>query len=154
MRFHRTFTRAHAKPMPSVGPMTRPRDARPEAVAAVSAGLQVPGSQLLDAVEVDVADDLRNKRGWPAAILAARIADLDSKGQDVGAWAVGGDDTRPIYALDAVAREWTSWAQGAEPGTRAAKLVERLAGYPETQIARDAVRSRIKTRSARRRSSG
>ena len=69
--------------------MHEPRAARQEAIAAVSAGLQVPGTQLLDAVEVEIAEELRNKRGWPVAILAARIADLDSEGQDIGAWAVG-----------------------------------------------------------------
>ncbi len=130
--------------------MSEPRDARTESVAAVSAGLQVPGSQLLDAVEVEIADDLRDKRGWPAAILAARVADLDSEGRDVGAWAVGSRGARPILALDPVAGQWTSW--GAEPGTRAAKLTERLAGYPEVQQARDAVKSRSGSRSRGRRS--
>jgi hypothetical protein len=91
VRFHRTFTRTHAKRRPSVGAGPRPRDARPEVVAAVSAGLQVPGSQLLDAVEVDVAEDLRNKRGWPAAILA----DLDCRGAGRATREVSRDADRP-----------------------------------------------------------
>ena len=133
--------------------MHEPRAARQEAIAAVSAGLQVPGTQLLDAVEVEIAEELRNKRGWPVAILAARIADLDSEGQDIGAWAVGPAGAGPIYALDASARQWTSWGD-VEPGSRAAKLVERLAGYPETQAARDAVRDHgSRARSPRRRRS-
>jgi len=119
----------------------------------VSAGLQVPGTQLVDAVEVEIAEELRNKRGWPVAILAARIADLDSEGQDIGAWAVGPAGAGQIYALDASARQWTSWGE-VEPGSRAAKLVERLEGYPETQAARDAVRDRgSRARSPRRRRS-
>jgi hypothetical protein len=115
----------------------------------VSAGLQVPGSQLLDAVEVEIAEELRDKRGWPAAILAARVAGLDAEGKDIGAWAVGAKGAGRTYALDAVASQWTSW--GEDPGTRAAKLIERIAGYPEAQAARDAVRSRSKTRTPRRR---
>ena len=131
--------------------MHEPRDARPEAIAAVSAGLQVPGTQLLDAVEVEIAEVLRNKRGWPVAILAARIADLDSDGQDIGAWPIGPEGAAPIFALDPTARQWTSWGE-VEPGSRAAKLVERLAGYPETQTARDAVRDqRPRARAPRRR---
>jgi hypothetical protein len=130
--------------------MHEPRDARQEGVAAVSAGLQVPGTQLLDSVEVEIAEELRNKRGWPVAILAARIADLDSQGEDIGAWAIGPEGAGPIFALDPSARQWTSWGD-VEPGSRAGKLVERLAGYPETQAARDAVRDRRPRRSPRRR---
>src|SRR6476659_10057961 len=100
--------------------MHEAREARPEAVAGVSAGLQVPGSQLLDAVEVEIGEELRDKRGWPAAILAARVAGLDAKGQDIGAWAIGSEGGERIYALDAVARQWTSW--GADAGPRAVKL--------------------------------
>jgi hypothetical protein len=125
-----------------------PRDARAETVASVSAGLLVPGSQLLDAVEVEVAAQLRDKRGWPAAILAARVAGLDAEGDDIGAWAVGEGGTGRTYALDAEARQWTSFEP--DPGTRAERLVERIAGYPEAQAARDAVRSRRKPRPRRR----
>jgi hypothetical protein len=109
-------------------------------VASVAEGLKVRGAALADAFEVEIPPERRNDRGWPVAILAARIAGHDFDGQ-VGAWAVGGDGVGPIMALDSVAREWSSWGEAAQPGSKAMEVVERLAGYPETRTARDAVRA-------------
>jgi hypothetical protein len=118
------------------------QDARPEAVKAIAPGLKVSGARLENAVEIDVAEERRNDRGWPTSILAARIAGHDFDDRHVGAWAVGGDGVGPIFAIDAVAREWSSWGEVAEPGSRAAEMIERLAGYPETRAARAAAMGR------------
>jgi len=122
--------------------MDRAQVARAEAVAAVAGGLKVSGTELIDAVELAVAPERRNDRGWPVAVLAARIVGHDFGEGKIGVWAIGGESIGPIFALDSVAREWTSWGEAAQPGSRAMETVERLAGYPEVRAAREAVQGR------------
>lgn len=112
-------------------------------VDSVSEGLKVPGSALSDAEITPVAVERRNDRGWPAYFLGARIIGAEFTGDHIGVWAVGGDDAvGPIFAIDSVAREWSSWGEAAQPGSRAMEVIERLAGYDEARFVRSAVKAR------------
>ena len=82
----------------------------------------------------------RSDRDWPRFMFAARLAGHDFDGRQVGVWAIKGDGGGPIWAVDSIAREWSQWAADAQPGSPAMDDIERIAGYPETRAARDAVR--------------
>lgn len=98
-------------------------------VDSVSEGLTVPGSALSDAEFVTVPVERRNDRGWPAYFLGARIIGAEFTGDHIGVWAVAGDDAvGPSFAIDSVAREWSSWGEDAQPGSRAMEVVERACG--------------------------
>ena len=78
-----------------------------EVLDAIFSGLKVSRSWLGDAVAVPVASRRRNRQGWPALVVAARI---DGPGfqSSIGLWATDHDGAH-VAPIDEVARSWSQW---------------------------------------------
>lgn len=111
------------------------------AADSVAEGLTVEGGgSLEDAVLVEIPPELRNDQDWPPFFLAARITGPGMGEGVIGVWAVGDrDGGGPIFALNAMAREFSTWGAAAQEGSQAAENRNLLASYEQAQQAEGCV---------------
>jgi hypothetical protein len=107
------------------------REASPHLVKAIQVGLVGEDMSLGTAVVVDVAPHRRNPEGWPTLMVGALVVAADMPDGVPAVWAIG-DETGPIVAVDAAAREYSTW----EPAAKAGAKKSTFAGYPEAEEAR------------------
>ena len=100
-------------------------------VGAIQVGLVDEDMSLGTAVIVEVAHHRRNTDGWPALMVGALVIAADMPDGVPAVWAIG-DESGPIVAVDAAAREYSTW----EPAARAGGKKATFAGYPEAEEAR------------------
>jgi hypothetical protein len=106
-------------------------------VGGLAERLLADGLRLQMARAVRVDPELRNDQGWPELIVAARIVGEDiAPGGVTAAWAVGSAWV-PVHALNAAAREFTSWGARAGGKGSQAEFLDRLAA---SQAVRQVVR--------------
>ena len=117
------------------------KDAPPDLIEAVAAAANVDGSILADCVIVGVKPENRNSQGWPEFIFAARFVGPEFMGDEVGTWATS-YPAGALWALNSTAREYTAWAEAAQPDSRADRNMKMMADYPEARAAEAAVRAR------------
>jgi hypothetical protein len=104
---------------------------------AIFSGLKVSRSWLGGAVAVPVARRRRDRRGWPALVVAARIDGPRFK-SEIGLWATDERGAR-LAPIGDVARSWSLWRgdSGMVDGPEASEAC--LARFPECDRARRAL---------------
>ena len=105
---------------------------------AIAEGLTVQGGgTLTDAQAVKFAEPIGNVNYAVAGEIGG--PGLEDEG-DIGVWAVGGPDgDGPIWALDAVAIEFSEWLADAQPGSPADRLRDEAAQSSAAGAAKDCV---------------
>lgn len=104
-------------------------------VVAIQDGLVDQDMGLGTAVIVEVAHHRRNNDGWPALMVGALVVAPDMPEGVPAVWATG-EHSGPILAVDAAAREYSTWEPASRDGTGAGNGKTMFASYPEAEEAR------------------
>jgi len=99
----------------------------PVVVSSIEQGLTMSGAgSLTGAKSLDVPPEFQNSAGWPEIFVAADIDGPGMEGSDeIAVWATS-DGYGPIWAIDEMAREFSDWGTGAQPGSEAREAQDLL----------------------------
>lgn len=104
----------------------------PAIVEALRDGLLDQSMDVTKVRAVSVAPERRNNRSWPELLVAAQVDPGDGSEPLEGVWATGALGG-PIYAINAVARECSSWGSAARGGSQADEMRNRISTFPEVE---------------------